>query len=88
MIDEMRKLSAFDKTLYYKQNNQDFLSLSFVVEEFQLRAFVSLDHKAIQYGNNSIDAKLQSIINDYLSFSDGTSFQSIFGDNLKIGMGR
>lgn len=87
MIDEMRKLSDSHKTLHYKQNNENFLSLSFVVEELQLRAFVSLDHKPIQNSYSSIDTKLQSIINERLKFSDGTSFQSIFGDNLKIGMG-
>ena len=82
----MQKLSEFQKTLHYKQNEDDFLSLLFVIEELKLRAFVLLDHKPIKYTNSLIDTKLLSIINERLCFSDGTSFQSIFGDNLQIGM--
>ena len=90
MIDrlkhELMKISPMKDTFQYIQNNDEFLSIVFIIDQLGFNAFISIDHSPIRCSNTAIDKKMKSIVEDRQTFSDGSTFKSHFGDNLRIGM--
>ena len=90
MIDrlknELTKISPMRETFQFIQNNNEFLSIVFVIDQLSFNAFISIDHSPIRSSNTTIDKKMKSIVEDRQTFSDGSTFQSHFGENRRIGM--
>ena len=83
---ELMKISPMRDTFRYIQNNNEFLSIVFVIDQLGFNAFISTDHSPIRCSNAAIETKMKSIVEDRQTFSDGSTFQSHFGDNRRIGM--
>ena len=72
---------------HYKQNEDDFLSIVIQSEQEKIRVFVLLAEEQIRCNNGSIKTDCESIMNDRLTFDDGTLFTSHFRKNLRLGKG-
>ena len=84
--DELTKISPMRDTFQFIQNNNEFLSIVFVIDQLGFSAFILIDHSPKRCSNTAIDKKMKSIVEDRQTFSDGSTFQSHFGDNRRIGM--
>ena len=91
MIDrlknELLKISDTKETYQYLQNNDEFLSIIFVIDSYDLNAFISIDCTPIRCSNTAKGIKINSILNSRQLFSDGSTFDAHFATDRKIGKG-
>ena len=83
---ELMKISPMRDTFQFIQNNNEFLSIIFVIDQLCFNAFISIDHSPIRCSKTAIDKRMKSIVQNRQTFSDGSTFKSRFGDNRKIDM--
>lgn len=81
---EMRKISVTKQTFQYKQNNNEFLSILIVFNARGLNASLSVAFTPLKDECPNSN-KINSIIKNQRKFSDGTSFESHFREDQKIG---
>ena len=72
---------------HYQQNEDNFLSIVIQCQREKFRVFVLLTDEQIRYSNGSIKTDCESLMNDRLTFDDGTLFTSHFRKNLRLGKG-
>ena len=81
LIDRLLAISILvrNRTLKFIKNNEEFLSIIFVVSD-KLLAFVSLDRSSIEREKSQSESAFESSLRDREIFADGTSFATFFND--------
>ena len=86
LVYELKRISETNEVFQFMQNNNEFLSIVFVISSFGFNAFLSVKQSPIRSTNTDIDVKIKSILDARQTFSDGSTFKSHFKDDLRIGM--
>ena len=82
----MKKLYESKQVFHYLQNNNEFLSIVFIINSSELNAFISVENDASRASSTKMEKKIKSILNARRVFADGSSFKTHFNNDMRLGM--